>query len=92
MDTQSRAQGTLQPGQRVRVEQTIHTRTGDWTTSVDGKIIAIVPKPTGSWFAHGKGDVLWLQRLRLEKADGELVEINLDSSSIVTILKNSPDA
>lgn len=76
----------LEAGQRVRVDQTIHARDGDWHTSVEGKVVRLAPRPTGSWYAHGKDDRLWLQRLRLVKEDGEIVEVNLDRDSVITIL------
>jgi hypothetical protein len=76
----------LQPGQTVRIRQTIHTREGDWQTDAEGKIVSVGDKPTGSWFAHGKDDRLWLRRVRLEKSDGELIDLNLDRDSVVTIL------
>ena len=76
----------LRPSQKVRVLQTVHTREGDWQTDVEGKILSLESKPTGSWFAHGKDDKLWLQRLLLEKEDGERVELVLDRDSVVTIL------
>ena len=78
----------LVPGQLVRVSQTIHTREGDWNSQVEGKVVQLAPRPTGSWYAHGKDDRLWLRRLRLEKEDGEFVEINLDQDSVVTIVKD----
>lgn len=48
--------------------------------------MAVGPRPTGSWFAHGKEARLWLDRLKLEKEDGELVELILDQDSRVVIL------
>ncbi len=83
---------TLRPSQVVRVEQTIRTRDGDWTTVVEGTILTIESKPTGSWYAHGKGDKFWLMRLRIQKNDGELAELNLGEDSVVTILKDAPEA
>lgn len=78
----------LVPGQTVRVSQTIHTREGDWKSQFEGKVVQLAPRPTGSWYAHGKDDKLWLRRLRLEKEDGEVVEVNLDQDSVVTIVKD----
>lgn len=83
------AANRLIPGQTVQVRQTIHTREGDWQSTVEGKVVQLTPRPTGSWYAHGKDDKLWLQRLRLEKEDGEVVEVNLDRDSIVTIIRNA---
>lgn len=70
--------------QDVRIEQVIHTREGDWKTVVEGKVVTVMAKPTGSWFAHGKDDKLWLYRLRIRKEDGELVEINVDRDTRIS--------
>lgn len=77
---------SMKPSQRVRVQQTVHTREGDWQTGVEGEIVSVGSKPTGSWFVHGKGDKLWLTRLRIRKEDGELVDLVLDRDSVVTVL------
>lgn len=74
----------IKPSQRVRVLQTVHAREGDWHTGVEGEVVAVASKPTGSWFAHGKNEKLWLTRLRIRKDDGELVELVLDRDSVVT--------
>jgi hypothetical protein len=76
----------LKPSQRVRVIQTIHTRDGPWQAQVEGRIASCGWQPTGSWFAHGKNDRLWLCRLRLEKDDGEFVDIVIDGETVVTPL------
>lgn len=78
---------TLTPGLRVRVAQRIATRDGVWTTMIEGKVVSCEPRPTGSWFAHGKDDRLWLNRLRIEGDDGELIDLTLDRNSTVTVLK-----
>lgn len=66
--------------------QEIVSREGRWTTEVEGTVVYCQPRPTGSWFAHGKNDKLWLQRIRLRRDDGELVELSLDERTQVTIL------
>ena len=68
----------LQPGQRVRIVQTIDRRDRDWRTTVTGVVRAVEPQKTGSWFAHGKDDKLWLLRVRLVKDDGEVTVLNVD--------------
>ncbi len=80
---------SMKPSQRVRVVQTVHTREDDWHTSVEGEIVSVESKPTGSWFAHGKGDKLWLTRLLIRKRDGELVDLVLDRGSTVTVLDDN---
>jgi len=77
----------LKPSQTVRVVQTLRLRERLWQTRVEGKIISIDAKPTGSWHAHGRGGKLWLARLKLEKADGEKIELILDEASVVTVLE-----
>lgn len=80
---------SLQPGTRVRITQTIVGRAGVWTTEVEGEVVSAKPEPTGSWFAHGKNDRLWLPRIRLKKPDGELTTVNLDPRSVVEVLSAS---
>ena len=68
-------------GDRVTVTQQIQNK--GWTTSVTGTVEAVEQRKTGSWFAHGKDDKLWLDRLVLKKDDGEIVVCNLDAYSRV---------
>lgn len=82
----------VKPGQRVRVEQSIQTREGSWTTAVEGEVVALAAKATGSWFAHGKNDKLWLRRMRLKRDDGEFVELVLDPATQIEVLKDAPVA
>lgn len=79
----------IQVNQRVRVTQTIRTRTGPWNSAVEGTVLSISPQPTGSWFAHGKNDRLWLNRLRLLKDDGEVVELILSHDTVVSPVKSA---
>lgn len=79
----------IKPSQRVRVIQTIRMREGDWHSGVEGEVVSVASKPTGSWFAHGKDDKLWLTRLRIRKDDGELVDLVLDRDSVVTVLDDT---
>jgi hypothetical protein len=73
----------LKPSQLVRVSQTVDTREGPWETQVEGRVLSCTPEPTGSWYAHGKADRLWFQRLRIQKADGEITDVILDERSVV---------
>ena len=76
----------LKPSQRVRVVQAIRTPTGVWRTQVEGIVVQSDRRPTGSWYAPGAAGRLWLQRLRLRKDDGEIVDLIMDPASSVTIL------
>jgi hypothetical protein len=83
MDDAIRTQ--LIPGAKVKVTQQIPARNRTWTNEVVGTVLAYDQRPTGSWFAHSKGDKLWLDRLLIKKEDGELLTLNLDDYSRVEI-------
>lgn len=74
---------TFKPGQRVRVTQQTPRQLGSFSASVEGVIQRLGQQKTGSWFAHSNHDKLWLDRLELKKADGELVVLNLDQYTVV---------
>jgi len=76
----------LAPGTRVRITQVLVSRDRVWQTRVEGEVLAHRYEPTGSWFAHGKDDRLWLERIRLRKADGETTVVSLDQNSVVEVL------
>lgn len=75
----------IKPGVVVRVTQQIAARNYTWTTNVRGTVVDFQQKQTGSWYAHSKGDKLWLDRLTLRKVDGELITLNLDEFSVVQV-------
>src|SRR3954463_3185295 len=76
----------LRPGVRVKVTQQIAARNYTWTSDVVGTVVEYRQKQTGSWYAHSKDDKLWLDRLLIRKADGELTTLNLDEYSHIEIL------
>ncbi len=76
----------FEPGQRVQVTQQIPQRHRVWTTQVTGQVVRYEQRKTGSWYAHGKDDKLWLDRLVLRKDDGEIVVCNLDGYTHVELL------
>jgi hypothetical protein len=82
----------FKPGQRVRVTQQIPQRDEVWTTQIQGQILRVEQRKTGSWFAHSKDDKLWLDRLVLRKDDGEVVVCNLDNYSRVELINNGHSA
>ena len=87
MDDSIRKQ--LIPGAKVRVTQQIAHRQKNQaiTTEEHGTVVEYSQKPTGSWFAHSKNDKLWLDRLKIQRADGELMTLILDEYSRVEILE-----
>jgi hypothetical protein len=79
----------LRVGMRVRVTQRIDARHYALVAPVEGTVIDLGQRPTGSWFAHGRADRLWLERLVLRKADGEVTTLNLDESSRIEVLADT---
>ncbi|MFK7760036.1 MAG: hypothetical protein AB8C13_08820 [Phycisphaerales bacterium] len=73
-------------GSRVRVSQQVMLGTSSKATMVEGVVLRMGQQKTGSWFAHGRDKKLWLDRLELRKADGELVVVNLDQYSRVEVI------
>ena len=67
------------------VTQQIAARNYTWTTDVAGTVVQFEQQQTGSWYAHGKDDKLWLDRLTLRKTDGELTTLILDEYSRVEL-------
>lgn len=78
----------LSIGSRVRITQRVAARHYAFLAPVEGTILDLRPRPTGSWFAHGEADKLWLDRIVLRKADGEISTLNLDEHSRVEVLGN----
>ena len=71
------------PGTRVRVTQQMPQTHAVWSTTVEGIVVRWRQDRTGSWFAHGKDDKVWLDRLEVRRDDGELVILNLDHYSLI---------
>jgi len=73
----------LAPGTRVRVTQQLPQTHQSWSTTIEGTVVRWRQDRTGSWFAHGKDDKVWLDRLEVRRDDGELVTLNLDRWSLI---------
>jgi len=76
----------LGKGVRVRITQQVPRQSGSLSTSVEGEILRVGQQKTGSWFAHSKDKKLWIDRVELRKADGEVAFVNLDQHSHVELL------
>lgn len=74
------------PGARVRITQQIAARAFSWPSVTEGIVVSYQQKPTGSWYAHSRDDKLWLDRVVVKKADGEISTLNLDDYSSVEIV------
>jgi hypothetical protein len=76
----------LTPGTRVRITQQIAARNYALASVVEGTIVSYGQRTTGSWYAHSRDDKLWLDRVEIQKTDGEISILNLDDYSQVEIL------
>ncbi len=73
----------LAPGTSVRVTQQTPLRDTTWAEPIEGTVVRYRQAETGSWFAHARNDRLWLDRLEVQLADGELTVLNLDQYSVI---------
>lgn len=85
----SRITDELHEGMVVEVTQQIPQRDDVWVSKTRGTVVGFEQRKTGSWFAHSRDDKLWLDRLTLRLADGEIVELNLDKYSHVEVVDDS---
>ena len=75
------------PGSHVRVTHQIsNSHDESWSNTIEGRVLRYRQAKTGSWFAHSKDDRLWLDRLELERENGELVILNLDQFTKLELL------
>ena len=58
-------------------------------TQTFGTIEAWEELPTGSWYAHGRNDRLWLRRLKLRKVDGEISLLVVDDATSIAKLEQA---
>ncbi|MEM1012429.1 MAG: hypothetical protein AAGI46_09440 [Planctomycetota bacterium] len=82
----------LRPGARVKIVQQIAARHYAWGTEHVGTIVSYEQRQTGSWYAHSRGDKLWLDRLVIRKDDGEVFTFNLDEYTRLELLADAPAA
>tara|TARA_R110002072_G_scaffold42064_2_gene117385 strand:- start:45724 stop:45987 length:264 start_codon:yes stop_codon:yes gene_type:complete len=73
-------------GSLVRVTKELSRGEDRSAFGVEGEILRMGQQKTGSWYAHSKDKKLWLDRLELRKADGEIVVMNLDDRTSVEVL------
>jgi hypothetical protein len=82
----------LVAGAQVKVTQQIAARERTWTSDISGVVVSYAQTQTGSWYAHARGDRLWLDRLTLRMPDGELTSLILDEFSYIEIISAAPAA
>ena len=78
-----------QPGIVVKITQQIPRRLDTYTTSITGKVVRHERQSSGSWYARNKRNKVWLDRLVVQKDDGEISILNLDEYTVVEILSGA---
>jgi hypothetical protein len=76
----------LRPGQRVRITQQVAARHYTLTTPIEGVVVRIEQKQTGSWFTHARNNRLWLDRVVIRRDDGEIMTLNIDPYTHVEVM------
>ena len=69
--------------------QQIPRRLDTLTTTVTGTVVRQERQCTGSWFARNPRNKVWLDRLMIQKADGEITILNLDEYTVVEVLEGA---
>ena len=91
------------PGTPVCIKQVVKRRDDSYEVEVVGVVESWEDAPTGSWHAFGRskssgfapsvanpsGGKLWLRRLKLRKADGEMVFLVIDDGTEIAKLAAS---
>lgn len=85
--TQSPPEQMFPVGTPVCITETVRRRDRETQTRTCGTVEQWEQLPTGSWFAHGKKDRLWLRRLKLRKVDGENSLLIVDDSTSIAKLE-----
>lgn len=76
----------LKPGTRVRITKQIARAGQALSNTVEGVVVAYDQRKTGSWYAHAKDDKLWLDRLEIQKSDGEIYICNVDAHTRIELV------
>ena len=73
----------------MKVTQQIPQRDDDYVATVQGKVLRQERQESGSWFARNRHGKVWLDRLIVEKADGEISVLNLDEYTRVEVVEGA---
>jgi hypothetical protein len=76
----------LQPGQRIRLTQTVRVGDKQWTTSVKGTFREQIHLVTGLGTHRKPEDDIIVPLVRFTKPNGELSSITLDENSQIEVL------
>jgi hypothetical protein len=81
------ALATLQPGQRIRIIQTVRVGMKTWTTTVTGTFRSLQALVTGLATERVPEDDIIVPTVHFTKENGENSSVALDEQSVVEIVK-----
>jgi hypothetical protein len=81
------ALATLQPGQRIRITQTVRVGMKTWTTIVTGTFRSLQALVTGLATERVPEDDIIVPTVHFTKENGENSSVALDEQSVVEIVK-----
>lgn len=77
---------SLQPGQRIRITQTVRVGSKEWTTTVDGTFRALRYLATGLATERVPEDDVVVATVHFTKDNGELSSVALDERSKIEVI------
>jgi hypothetical protein len=78
--------GRLQPGQRIRITQTVRVGLQKWTTTVTGTFRSLNALVTGLATQRVPEDDIIVPTVHFTKDNGELSSVALDEQSVLEIV------
>jgi len=85
----SMSESSFPPGTLVGVTEVTTRRDKSIEVQTVGVVESWEELPTGSWYAHGRNDRLWLRRLKLRKLDGEITLLIIDDGTSIAKLETA---
>jgi hypothetical protein len=76
----------LQPGQRIRITQTVRVGIKQWTTTVEGAFREQAHLVTGLGTQRKPEDDIIVPLVRFTKPNGELSSVTLDENSRIEVI------
>jgi hypothetical protein len=77
----------VKPGTNIRITQVSYSPSRpDREFTIEGKFLGCKVSDTGAPFAHAKTRHYQMLRVRLEKDDGEISEMNIDPRTRISII------
>ncbi len=83
---------TLQPGQRIRITQTVRVGFRSWPAVIEGEFRGLNSLATGLATDRVRADDIIVPLIRMTKDNGELTSLTLDENSELEVVSGAEDA